>query len=182
MAVWRKIPYTNDLTPSLPVFTDGDGILASKTVADTLTALGLPSDPIKGDGTAGRTLRTVYLVISNGTNASTLLVSCVGIWNGDNNAPENNLGKGGNGTAFALDAGGVTLTLKNAGISGDAVAVLSSSMRYNLSGTVLSVIAIKTASGIDIGVTNASTGVDLDLTTLVDTGLMQIYITYLTSA
>ena len=170
------------LTASLPLFTGASKELVSKSVADTQTALGIKTDAIVGDATAGRVLRAIYITIMNGTNASTIKPSSTAIWNGDGNAEENNLGKSGDTGVFALDAGGNTLTLKNGGISGDAIAVLSTSIRYNYCGTVLTVYAQKIAAGISLGVANAATGADLDFTVLVDTGTIEIYITYLTSA
>ncbi len=169
------------LTASLPVFTDADKKLVSKTASQAAAAIG--SDlMIKGDGTAGLVMRAVYLAIQNGTNATTVKPSTTSKFNGDVNAPQDNLGKGGSAGVWSLSAGGDVLTLLGTGITGDPVGVLAAYLNYNSSGTALTCYATVSGGNIVITLYNATSGVAVDLTTLVDTGIVQIDLTYITSA
>jgi hypothetical protein len=139
-------------------------------------------DLVKGDGTAGRVLRTVTLAILNGSNATTIKPATISIFNGDANGYEDNLGKSEDTGVFALDASGGVLTWQDAGISGNAVAVLSIDITDNRSGTDFTVdVAI--SSGIAMTFRQRTAGASVvDLTTLVDTGAIYLRILYITSA
>ena len=139
------------------------------------------TNTIKGDGTAGRVLRKIQINIENGTTAATLQVTAVQEWNGDALAVENNLANGTAAGNWFLSASGAMLTYANAAISGDVVAVLASQIIYNASGTGLTIKGNE-GSGIALTFRNHTTGADLDLTTLVDTGDIYLMVTYMTSA
>jgi hypothetical protein len=136
---------------------------------------------IGGDGTAGRVLRAIYIHIENGTDATTIKPSSISVWNGDASGAEDNLGKGGNTGVFSLSADGSQLIMNNSGISGDLVGVLATSPRYNFSNVNLIIDHITMTNGITLLFTNQAGAVQ-DLTTLVDTGQIQIQVLYLTSA
>lgn len=145
----------------------------------------LTSEPIEGDGTAGRVLRMTALVIRDGTNANTIKCALnktlAGTFNGDTLEAEDNLAKAGSTTSFALDASGAVITLKPAGVSGNLVGVIAC-VGYNATGT--SIISRSWISGNDaiINFSNLTTGADVDLTDLADTGAIYVELLYITDA
>ena len=136
---------------------------------------------IIGDATAGRVIRVLHIDIENGTNATTIKPSSTNQWNGDTNAAEDNLGKSGDTGVFALDATGAQLTLQNAGLTGNSVALLNTEIWQNQSNTAISCRGT-ISGGLRLTFYNATSGATVDLTTLVDTGNIRLDITYLTDA
>jgi hypothetical protein len=126
------------------------------------------------------------LTINNGTNASTLVATVTGSaggqFNGDDISATDNIAKDATTGNFSLNSTGTILTIVNAGLTGDCLAVLAAVVALNASGADLTVAGTKTASGLQLSLHNATTGGYLDITTLVDTGQILIYITYLTDA
>ena len=166
--------------------TDGKTItLTQDTSLDEAVAMSSKAPKtatIAGDGTAGRVIRQIQLRIDNGTTGVGLKCRTVNLWNGDVNAELDNILKNATTGIYSLNASGQTLTLLNAGISGDCVAVLSAELTYNLCGTALVWDVQKGAGGILVVVSDSTSGAALDMTTLVDTGKFFIHITYVTSA
>lgn len=140
------------------------------------------TDIIKGDGTAGRVLRCLLLIIENGTNATTIKPSTISIWNGNVNGAEDNLGKGGDTGNFALSAGGSGLTLQTSGISGDALAIIGAEIQHNSTGTIVYPYCTINAGGMVFTFKNNPSGADVDLTTLVDSGVIYLRVLYITTA
>jgi hypothetical protein len=140
------------------------------------------NNAVGGDATAGRVLRSIYILVENGTTASCLKCSTISKWNGDDNGVVDNVAKNATTGIWALNAGGTILTLLNTGLSGNAVGVLACHLNYNASGTFFTIYATVSGLGITMAVYNATTGAALDMTTLVDTGVFQIDLLYVTSA
>lgn len=139
---------------------------------------------LEGDTTSGRVLRSVFLVMENGTTAATLKCTVTDNWNGNAVAVEDNVPRSA-GTRFFLDGAspGYFLYIRTASLPVTCIAVLSASIVSNLSGTALIVdIAGVNATGIYVHVANAATGAAGALTTLVDTGAITINILYITSS
>jgi hypothetical protein len=137
---------------------------------------------LQGDATGGRVVRVVRFEIANGTDPNTIKPRTVNRWNGDAIASEDNLGKSGSTTNFSLDAFGYTLTWKGAGITGDPIAVLSATVEWSGT-TAANVVAQVVSSDITIALGVAGTAATMiDLTALVDTGVIVLNITYITSA
>jgi len=165
-----------------------DSVPAHKTThqsggADALnvTALvGTTPRAIQGDATPGRVERCMEVYIMDGSNADTINVSTLTSWNGDTIAMQDNLGKGGDETNYALDGDGFTLTIKAAGLTGNAVGVLSFSITGSTCGTVYNMIATALNNDIVVLLSHATDGTQLDLTAAVDLGLLSLNVTYLT--
>jgi hypothetical protein len=145
------------------------------------TVNGYVANQILGDGVTGRTLRYVTVRIANGTDATTLNCSTSSQWNGDTNAAADNIGWGGTVDVWTLSATGEVLTLLNTGLTDSCVVALSCNIYRNLCGTVITVTCDKTASGIDFNFHNAATSASLVMTTLVDTGEIQLRLVYITA-
>jgi hypothetical protein len=166
--------------------TDGKTVTVTQdTSLDEAVAMSSKApktDVIKGDGTAGRVMRKVLLTIKDGTTPSTIKCQTTSQWNGDAMGEEDNLAKGTPGTNFSLAFDGGSLILLNAGISGDCVCIISSSLYYNASAVALTVGGKYHASGLQVVFYNGTTGAVVDLSTLVDTGEINVQIVYVTSA
>lgn len=166
-------------------FTISGGTTSKTLTVDetvTMSDKAPKTDIIKGDGTAGRVLRLITVAVQNGTNAGTIKVKSLNVWNGDAIAEEDNLAKGGDTGVFALNAGGFGLYINTAGISGDPIAILSCVFRFNYTGSELLVDGFVEGANIRLNFFNRTSGLDADLTVLVDTGIFYFYILYLTSA
>ena len=168
--------------------TDGKTITCTQNTsldeAVAMSSKAPKTDTVKGDGTAGRVLRSTFVVIENATQEAKIKCSSgpsVG-WVGDANAAQDNIGKDGVTTGvWSLDVAGDTVTLLDAGITGTIISVLMSSIIYNLSGTALQVNARIIGANMVLDFLN-SVGGAVDLTTLVDTGQIQTRVLYVTSA
>ena len=162
---------------------DEDVPLAANQIAVDIVAMNANWEyVISGDGTAGRVLRDSYLKVEDGTNANTLKCTLVSRWNGDAIAETDNIAKGATTGNFTLHASGYQLTIEAAGLSGNAVAVLSCSPHANTSTVVLDPDGTVTSNDIIITFYGATDGSLLDATVLVDTGSFRIRLTYLTDA
>lgn len=144
----------------------------------------LRANVIKGDGTEGRVLRCMTVRIKNGATAAHIKVETTSVWNGDVIAESTEFTKGETSaeSRFILDASGYLLSVLNAGITGDPLAVLSATISYNASGTILSVFGAISSTHVRLLFYNNPTGETVDLTTLVDTGEINVTILYVTSA
>ena len=150
------------------------GIGAVPISADQWGYLGaMTKDPIGGDATAGRTLRGSRIQIKNGSNAATLKCTVDSRWNGESIAEVDNIAKGATTGGFTLNAGGDTLIIEAAGLTGNVVYAFCI-LQYNVSGTDLTIEAIAYINDIKLGAYNSKTGAVLDMTILVDTGQMNI--------
>lgn len=142
----------------------------------------LTSEPVEGDGTAGRILRGMYLRIKNGTNAATLKCSTADRWNGDTIGETDNVAKGATTGNFSLDGDGNILTIEASGLTGNAIYVFGSIIS-NGTGTEVVVNTVTTANDITIYTTaSPGGGALLDLTTLVDPGNIYVELFYITDA
>lgn len=165
-----------------------DSVPAHKTThqsgqADAINVTGLVGTTpraIQADATPGRVERTMEVYILDGSNADTINVQTLDVWNGDTIAAQDNLAKGGDETNFALDAGGFSLTIKAAGLTGNAVAVVAHSITGSTTGAVYNMIAIASANNIAVLLSDATDGTQIDLTAAVDLGLLTLYLAYLT--
>ena len=138
---------------------------------------------IAGDGTAGRVLRSIGVVIANGTDIAHVKCTTTSKFNGDVNAEQDNIGKDGITTGvWQLEATGATLTLLNAGLTGDPIGALGAVLRDNYSNTPIACDVTVAGGDLYMTFTNATTGAAVDITTLVDTGTFRFHVTYITSA
>lgn len=137
--------------------------------------------PIGGDGTAGRILRGIRLLIENGTTGDTLKCTVINRWNGDTIAVTDNIAKDATTGDFSLTATGVNLNIKASGLSGNCVYAIGQ-IYSNASGTDITAGVYPVSNDITIKAVASKTGVDQDLTVLVDTGPINVHIFYITDA
>ncbi len=164
-----------------------DNIRLNNDAIETVLGTNITAGPtsiqgaILGDATKGRNMRIFSLTIDDGTNATTLKCKTAQEWNGDVIGEVDNIVKNGTTGNWTLDSTGKILTIEAALITGNAVGVIGT-IRVNLSQTDLTVYARVSANDILITVYNTSAGASVDMTTLVDTGLMIMHILYITDA
>ena len=124
--------------------------------------------------------RISNILIEDGTDAAHIKVTLGNVWNGDSYAITDNIGKDGITTGvWQLDATGSVLTLVEAGMSRTILAVAAVTISMNFSATAFIVSGAKSASTMQLTFKNAATGGALDLTTLVDTGVLAINVYYI---
>lgn len=141
----------------------------------------LAKAPLGADTISGRVIRGSYIYIDNGTTGISLKCTLTSRWNGDAIAQTDDIGKGATTGSFTLDADGKVLTIEAAGLSGN-VNYAMGTMYYNASGVEALEHIRATGNDIVIGVGVPTAGTALDITTLVDTGQMQMQILYITDA
>ena len=141
--------------------------------------VGATARAILGDGTAGRVMRGVSLVVDDGTDASTLKCTVGTLWNGDVIAEVDNIGKDATTGDFRLDSSGGLLTILNTGLTGKAVFGFAE-LYYNACGTPLLVSVIKVDAGLQVNFLGLSNGTAQDLTAVVSTGIIVPHILYIT--
>ena len=162
----------NDLTLGTLTASDGIGIT---NAAGSITI----EAHLKADGPYGNEIKSSYLKIEDGTNATTIKCTLVNQWNGDAIAATDNISKSATTGDFTLNASGNSLTIENAGLEGPVFACLSSVIGINSSGTGITVAGADSATDLNLGFYDATAGTGVDLTTLVDTGSIFVYITYI---
>lgn len=125
--------------------------------------------------------RVMTITIANGSDADHIKCSSSSVYRGDTNTEQDNIGKDSIITGvWQLTVGGDNLLLLDAGIAGDLVAVLSTSVVTNLSATAINVKGVLNSHRLYMTFTDAATGAAVDLTTLVDTGTITLQIAYIT--
>ncbi len=124
-------------------------------------------------------LRIVSVTIENGTNASNIKGTVTNIWNGDDIGVTDNIAKNATAGFFSLNAGGTIAIIKTPEINNSVIACIGI-LTSNASGTALTANIYSDENGIAVEVKNATTGVSVDMTVLVDTGAMNFTVLYLT--
>ena len=132
-------------------------------------------DIIKGDGTAGRVLKSLKLTIEDGTNADTIKCTTASMFNGDAIGATDNVAKNATTGSFTLNAAGTALTIELA----DVVGLLSCAIIYNDS--ALSFVPLPAVTGNDLVITAYALDVGVDLTTIAAGKSIQVLIGYITS-
>ena len=132
-----------------------------------------------GDGTAGRVLRRLYLLVEDGTNANTIKCTISSEWNGDADGPTDNCALGATTGNFTLNAGGTNLIIEAAALSGNVIMAIGS-VGFNATGLAISVRV--TAATNDISIWVSKTTGWTDMAVLTDTGAFGLQILYLTDA
>jgi hypothetical protein len=148
----------------------------------TLKLSGSSNAFIEGDTTAGRVLRILRFYIQDATAATEIKCWTSSIWNGDAIAEVDNIGKGETVGDFTLGAAGGAVKIEASGLTGNAVAVLSSNIHRNQCQTDLTFKVEVDSNDLEFTPFDVATGATVDLTTLVDTGDIYIDVTYLTDA
>ena len=119
--------------------------------------------------------------ILDGTVANTLRCTVGSRWNGDTVAAVDNIAKGATTGGFTLDAGGTTLRIEAAILSGNVLYAMG--VPYsNASGTDITVDVEPNINDIFIQYRHATTGVAQDITAIVDGGDTHLHIMYVTDA
>ncbi len=180
---WNKLLPTG----ATKIKDSDDQIRANNAAIETVLGTNITAGPttiqgaIQGDATKGRIFRGVYIFIDNGTTGVSLKCTLVSEWNGDTIAETDDIAKNATTGSFSLNAAGTVLTVEAAGLSGNVVYAIGT-MYYNAS--TVEIVEHVRVSGNDIliGVSASTSGAAQDLTTLVDTGQIQIQILYITDA
>jgi len=135
-----------------------------------------------GDSTAGRLLKSARLIIEDGTSADTIKCTLVSIFNGDAISVTDNVAKGATTGSFTLNAGGTRLTIEAAGLTGNAVGIMSSEIAFNTSALNFYPYTTIVSNDIvlDAYVFNGSSTVDL--TTIASGKEIYVHVCYVTSA
>jgi len=177
-----KVGVDSGATPDYLGAASSDGALrtgAGLTYTDNGDYVTITPDLV-GDGTAGRVLRFLRLIVQDGTNATTLKVKTEDIWNGDIISEVDNLGKGDTTGGFQLSSGGDVLYIKASDLTGNAVAGIAS-IRVNASGDDTLQVDLNIVAN-DIRMFMYQDANAQDFTTLVDTGPVTFNIFYITDA
>jgi hypothetical protein len=163
-----------------------DNLLVDGTIVATGSATSSAGllGQVLGDGTAGRVLRSLRLLIQDGTNVNTIKCTVISLWNGDAIAATDNISKGATTGDFTLNAAGDSLTIEASGLTGNCVAVFSASFIYNDTGTDIPIINFNvTANDIWTKYYTNFGGATADLTAvLAGAAGLYIVINYLTDA
>jgi len=164
----------------------GDGkvlaynVSSEKLEYETPTGGG-PADAIRGDGTANRYLRSIYLVVDNGSNADTLKCTVGSRFNGDTIAETDNIAKEATTGNFTLSANGQVLTIEAAGLTGNVLFAIGV-CHLNETGVDVTTYAKALSNDIRMILYATTNGGGQDLTALVDTSALYFDILYLTDA
>jgi hypothetical protein len=156
-----------------------DGITATASEINT-AADGISDPPIAGDSTAGRVLRTAYVQVEDGTNASTIKMTVTGVFNGDDVGAQDNI-SGGDVGNYNYGGSGLFKILAS-GITGNCVGVIAANLYRNSTGTDVTVRAYALGNNICFLPYAVSDGSAATTHTLVDSGDLYIEFTYLTDA
>jgi len=141
----------------------------------------LTTDPIGGDGTAGRILRYIEMYIRDGIGDNTLKCQVVNQWNGNVIAETDNIIKDAITGHFNLTADGKILSILSTGLTGNAV-FSSGFISYNASGSVWHSYITDNLNNININLKHPTTGVNQDITVVADGGSIYLRICYITDA
>lgn len=153
----------------------GKTLTVDETVA--MSSKAPKTEVIACDGAAGRVLRQMRLVISNGTTAATINPAGANAWNHVDIPSEDNIAKGTPGARFSLSGSGGDLVFLT---PTSVIAILSATIDYNVSGTVLNCNASVSAGRIQLSFYN-SAWVAVDITALADVGYIYANVLYVTN-
>jgi len=133
------------------------------------------------DGVVGRVFRASYLLIQNGTNASTLKCTFNNINNGDVVPTTDNVAKDATTGQFTLNAAGTYLYIESTTFSGNLRLVFGTPHYLKIGENVYPYVR-RDDTRIRIRFQNPSTGDFYDITSLVDVGDIYIDVFYITDA
>ena len=134
-----------------------------------------------GDVTAGRVFRSSFMVIDNGSNASTLKCTLYNVFNGDEIAVVDNIAKNSTTSGYTLNSAGTDLILENAVLSGTVVWA-NGLCTLNHTAVHLTTLVYQVSDDISITFYEDGSGDVKDLTALVDVGFLYLTLIYITDA
>jgi hypothetical protein len=183
---------TIDTTSFVGLWESATGTLAPKTdtgitynagtglLSSTIIAVG--SNRVLEGTTAKAVLRTSSITMKDGTTGVSLKCTLGTTWNGDVIAEVDDIAKSDSGSGFTLSADGTTLTIEAASLSGSTFYVLQTTFWWNDTGTDYASRVSFSAAGIILKLTARGSSTALDLTTIMDSGDISLFITYITNA
>jgi len=139
-----------------------------------------PAAAILGDGTVGLTLRCLLLTIENGTVGASLKCKTLSRFNHTAIASVNNIAMGATTGGFALDATGKRLTITAAILEGNVKFAMAAIFRNYITTYVIDAETYPLDNDISIRITQQPAGGILAITSLVDTGFIEMLISYIT--
>lgn len=144
---WVILTTSEDVSPSRRIYLNPSNADRTVTISGNPTLADWFDQPVKqaatpefagltansngvlaGDTTAGRVIRVAFLSIIDGAGGDTIKASLLDRWNGDTMALSGDIAKSATVDNFTLDAVGSRLTIEAAGLTGNAVAVISASI------------------------------------------------------
>lgn len=148
---------------------------------DVTGLVGTTPRAILGDATPGRVLRCAEFRITDGTNPSTLKCEFKSKWNGDVITVVDNIPKDGHAGDFWINITGTEVMIANSGLTGSALYAIGL-IAQNVTGTSFYIRCKQTIGGLTCACRHPTTGVDYDITVLVNSGNIIIYVFYITDA
>ena len=136
---------------------------------------------ILGDGTAGRVLRAMFIVIEDGTNVDTIKVRCGILWNGHVVAQQDNIVKGATTGVFSLSANGSQLHLEVAALGVNVLSAISQ-LKVNPTNIQFRAPARVSSSRIRLEFTGTNSGAAQDMTAVWGSGELIVDVLYITDA
>ena len=133
------------------------------------------------DGTSGRVLRALFVIIGNGTDADTLKCRAGNIWNGHTVAEQDNIALNATTGHWTLSSGGNQLWIEIAGLGVNTI-FCHCSIRKNDTNTSMRLCARTQTSRIRLECTAEPSGADQDMTLIVGPGEIAVDVFYITDA
>lgn len=152
--------------------------------ADAINVTGLVGTTpgaILGDGTSGRVLRSLFIIIGDGTTADTLKCRAGNIWNGHTVAETDNIAKNATTGVWTLSSGGHQLWIETAGLGVNTI-FCHAHIRNNDTNTPLRICARTQASRIRLECSEEPGGDDQDMTLIVLAAELSVDVLYITDA
>ena len=135
------------------------------------------------DNDLGRVIRSEVIQIRDGTNANTLEVEKVNVYNGKSVGAVDNIAKGATTSGYTLDAVGVNLFLNDSLFNTPFVFCISNNLYFNSTGTYCGCIVINSSvpdpGAFSLGMYDIN-GNAIDLTAAVQTGSLWVQYTIVT--
>ena len=136
---------------------------------------------ILADGTSGRVLRALFMIIGNGTDTNTLKCRTGSLWNGHTVAQQDNIAKNATTGVWSLNSGGNQLHIETAGL-GVNVLFCFAHIRVTDVNSHIRIAGRMQADRIRIECYETLSGANQDMTLLVGPGEIAVDLIYLTNA
>lgn len=174
--------YTKDVSSVVELFWEDESGNVLQLTSGGKIILGYNNGyGLAGDATAGRVIRSINVLLEDGTAADTIKGTITSLWNGDTDAATDDIAKGATTGNYTLDSNGYYLDISSSVFTGNVVAILGLSYDNTISNTHTR--ASVQSNGIRLG--GVSSEILVDWTSITyGVGLVErnVVITYLTDA
>jgi len=148
---------------------------------DVTGLVGTEGSEILGDGTLGRVVRIVSLIILDAVDANKIRVRVTALWNGDAVADVTNIAKGDTSGHYNLSADGYTFKIAAAAFTGN-VLFATASIYHDGTTLAMNIGCGAFESGMRFRFTDRDSAADIDITDLYSEDYLDARILYLTDA